>query len=160
MVNHFISQLNPLKYPIIHWIVKKYTHCTLNTFNRYLKSNLMLAYYKAYGKSWSVYVCMYMFMYIYHLQQRTLIFLPAIDDPCTGYVGSGGDLCHDVLPAKGDPGTAGRCGGLCPDVCQHRSGWSGSLAVQKNSLDKNNAQLTGTVQYTITDMIKKIMCIF
>lgn len=56
--------------------------------------------------------------------------LPATSYPCTGNAGTVEDLCLDVLPAKGDPGTAGKCGGLCLGVCLPLSGLSECPAAQ------------------------------
>lgn len=88
--------------------------------------------------------------------------LPATSYPCTGNAGTVGDLCLDVLPAKGDPGTAGRCGGLCLGVCLPRSGLSECPAAQakKNSVDKQTyrySESSDTTQpiITVTKAVKK-----
>lgn len=70
--------------------------------------------------------------------------LPATGYPCTGNAGSDGDRCLDVLPAKGDPGTAGRCGGLCLGVCLLRSRLSECPAAQTENFLLTNKP-TGTV---------------
>lgn len=78
--------------------------------------------------------------------------LPATGYPCTGNAGTVEDLCLDVLPAKGDPGTAGRCGGLCLGVCLPRSGLSECPAAQAKTILLTNKP-TGILSLVLQPII-------